>query len=207
MIEAAVQALLGFSQIECVRPFFALSLPLTVSILRETSLTNIRNKSQIEDGGDDDGNHGRKRKEEGKSRNENKSEFESENEDRGSEMTDNMTAIHVVLSLIKSRPHIAGNSIGLLMNACLDAPISSPSSSPSSSSASSSSSFSSSSSSSPSLPISVNGGQNPMLGSTVKEVVVAAGGVDLGLTGIFLGSNERMNFFEKEGPQGEKIKL
>ena len=206
MIEAAVQALLGFSQIECVRPFFALSLPLTVSILRETSLTNIRSKSQIEDGGDDDGNHGRKRKEEGKSRNENKSEFESENEDRGSEMTDNMTAIHVVLSLIKSRPHIAGNSIGLLMNACLDAPISSPSSSPSSSSASSSSSFSSSSSS-PSLPISVNGGQNPMLGSTVKEVVVAAGGVDLGLTGIFLGSNERMNFFEKEGPQGEKIKL
>ena len=206
MIEAAVQALLGFSQIECVRPFFALSLPLTVSILRETSLTNIRNKSQIEDGGDDECNHGRERKEEGKSRNESKSEFESENEDRGSEMTDNMTAIHVVLSLIKSRPHIAGNSIGLLMNACLDAPISSPSSSPSSSSASSSSSFSSSSSS-PSLPISVNGGQNPMLGSTVKEVVVAAGGVDLGLTGIFLGSNERMNFFEKEGPQGEKIKL
>ena len=156
MIEAAVQALLGFSQIECVRPFFSFSLPLQ-------------------------GDEEKENKERKSGRNAHSSS--SSSSDIGTECS--VTAVHVVLSVIRSRPNIAANCLGLLMNACLDP------------------SPSSSSSSSPS--VSTSGGQAPILGSSIKEILVSAGGVELGTAGISLASTERLNFFEKECPQG-KIK-
>ena len=109
-----------------------------------------------------------------------------------------LTAVHVILQLVKSRPDSAVNCIGLLMNACLDSstnntatPTSpSPSSSPSSSS-SSSSPHSSSSHTEPS-PVSVRG------------AVAAAGGAALGLTGVHMTPHQRAHFFNFEAPEGNR---
>ena len=161
MVEAAVQALLGFSQIECVRPFFSFPLPLQ---------------------GDEE-KENKDRKSGRNAHGSSSSSSSSSSSDIGIECS--VTAVHVVLSVIRSRPNIAANCLGLLMNACLDP------------------SPSSSSSSSPS--VSTTGGQVPILGSSIREILVSAGGVQVGTAGITLASTERLNFFEKECPQG-KIK-
>ena len=38
--------------------------------------------------------------------------------------------------------------------------------------------------------------------SSVREIIAAAGGVELALSGVMLGSNERTLFFEQEKPEG-----
>ena len=177
MIEAAVQALLGFSQIECVRPFFCLPLPLQD--------TNMHSDQENQDG-----RVKRTNEKENKSGSKAGNVHNSSGSSSDSDIECSVTAVHVVLSVIRSRPNIAANCLGVLMNACLDPPLSS---SPSSSSSSSSSSS----------PISATGGQVPILGSNIKDILVRAGGVELGTTGITLTSKERLNFFEKECPQGE----
>jgi hypothetical protein len=175
MLEASVQALLGLSQIECVRSFFALPLPLIFPTAH--SVDKKGEKKGVKDG-------------------------VKEGEKVGE---CSVTAVQVLLSLSASRPEHAGNCIGLLMNACLEPtapppvpvldPVPVPAASRSSSSSSSTSTQSSSSSSSSSHTI-------PPAILTVKEAVSAAGGAALALKGVLMDSKDRSKFFESDPPEG-----
>lgn len=77
LVEAAVHALLGLSQIENMRPFFAIPLPLPVSHTIKQTVA---------------------------------------------EDTDQVSAIHAIMRILKDYPEHKPNCLGLMMNACLDRP-------------------------------------------------------------------------------------
>ena len=129
------------------------------------------------------------------------------NEERGEggggedDVEGSVTAIHVVLQIMKSKPYsAAANCIGLLMNACLETSTddSTARSTVKASSASPSTSASTSTTTSTSSPLSAS---HPVPLS-VREVVALADGAILGLTGVRMTAQQRAHFFNFEAPEG-----
>ena len=205
-VDACVKALLGLTQIESVRPY--LTLPLPLAVLKQSGGDDEVKKEGISSHTVDSDMMKIEKLNNKKEKDEMKREKEMKNKEEGGKevKTGNpegpLTAVHVILQLVKSRPSSAVNCIGLLMNACLDSSLnktaapssccSSPSSSSSSSSSSASSSSSSTSSSSHTVPSTV----------TVRCAVAAAGGAALGLTGVHMTPHNRAHFFSFEAPEG-----
>ena len=101
-----------------------------------------------------------------------------------------LTPIHVILNVIKIHPSLSGNCLGLLMNASLENAENNIANGLQSTGVNGSGS----------------GVQNSDSNniSSVREIIAAAGGVELTLSGVMLGSKERILFFEQERPEGNK---
>lgn len=210
-VQSCVQALLGLSNIVSARPYFTLPLPFVLS--KHFSADNVKKGSDVKN------NTGKdiKRRIEGERVEEIDKMTKDKNEkevggggEKGAgggkdDAEGTLTAIHVVLQIMKSKPYTAtANCIGLLMNACLEtstddstarSTVKASSASPSSST---STSTSASTSASMSSPLSVS---HPVPLS-VREVVASAGGAILGLTGVRMTALKRTHFFNFEAPEG-----
>ena len=196
MVESAVQALVGFSQVECVRPFFALSLPFSDMMNDKNDRNNGNN-----------GNNGNNKVDviDGKNKKNNKNDENINNIDEDG----SITAVHVIFSLIRDRPENTANCLGLLMNACLDTDTPNTQNTQNTQNILNSQNArvtqSNQSTSGGNPGIEGPGGNGSLGGNalgSVREIVAKAGGVNLGLTGVLLGSKERIGFYEKEGSAG-----
>ena len=198
-----MQALLGLSNIVSARPYFTLPLPFSLPEYRNTD--NVKKNSDATNNTEKN----MKRRIEGErieeidmmTKNKNEKEEGGGGGGGNDDAEGSVTAIHVVLQIMKSKHYTAAaNCIGLLMNACLET--STDDSTARSTVKASSASPSASTSTSTSAPISSSLSASHPVPLSVREVVTLAGGAALGLTGVRMTAAKRAHFFNFQAPEG-----